>query len=130
MPTLGNGVGAIAHKVAEHASALVRLETELATLELRRKAASVGTGAALVAAAGIVGLFTCGFMLAALAAALGTFLPSWLALLFVALGLLMATATLGAVGVSRLRRGVPPVPEQAVEEAKLTAEALRGTRRD
>jgi hypothetical protein len=32
---------------------------------------------------------------------------------------------LGAIGVVLLRRGAPPVPEQAIAEARLTTEALR-----
>ncbi len=130
MPTPANGgVGSVIHEVAERASALARLEAELAILELRRKITSLGIGGALVLGAGILGLFAVGFLLATAAAGLAIFLDTWLALLMVAGGLLVLTAVAAAVGISTLKRGVPPIPERAVNEAKLTASALRGSDR-
>jgi hypothetical protein len=117
---------AAVHEVAERARALTRLEVELASLELRRKTAAVGAGAALIAAGGVFALFAVGFLLATAAAALATVLPTWSALIIVGGTLLIAAALLFAIGSSRLRRGVPPVPEQALEEAKLTGAALSG----
>jgi hypothetical protein len=52
-------------------------------------------------------------------------MPTWLALLVVTLFLLLLTAVLGLVGLNRIKHGTPPVPEQAIEEAKLTAEAIK-----
>jgi uncharacterized membrane protein YedE/YeeE len=119
-----SGLQAAVHEVAERARALTRLEVELAALELRRKAAAVGMGAALLVAAGVVALFAAGFLLAAAAAALATVLPTWAALLVVSGALVVVAGVLFAIGSARLRRGVPPLPEQALEEAKLTGAAL------
>jgi Putative Actinobacterial Holin-X, holin superfamily III len=129
MPTRGNGVGTAVHEVAEHASALARLEAELAALELRAKLRSLGVGGGLLTGAAVLGLFALGFLFATLAAGLATFVDLWLALLIVAVALLIAGAALATAGVSSLRRGVPPVPEGAVAEAKLTAKALKGNGR-
>jgi Putative Actinobacterial Holin-X, holin superfamily III len=129
MPIRGNGVGAAVHEIAERARALARLETELVALELRRKVVSLGVGAALLLVGAIVALFALGFLLATIAAALATFLPTWLALLLVTSTLALGAAALLVAGLSFLRRGVPPVPTQAVEEALLTGEALRGNGR-
>jgi hypothetical protein len=104
-----DSLGAAVQQVAERAKTLTRLEAELATIELRRKAAEVGAGAALATAAVVIALFAVGFFFAGIAAGLATFMPTWL--------------------VSVLRRGSPPVPEQAIEEAQLTAAALRGNGR-
>ena len=71
------------------------------------------------------GLFALGFGLAAGAAAIATALTTWLALLIVFGGLLLLAGLLAVVGLGRVRRGTPPVPEQAIEEAKLTTAALR-----
>ncbi len=120
------GVGSVIHEVAERASALARLEAELAMLELRRKLVSLGTGGALVLGAGILGLFAIGFLLATAAVALAIVLDTWLALLLVGAALLALTAVAAVVGISTLKRGVPPIPERAIREAKLTAEALKG----
>jgi hypothetical protein len=129
MPTPGAdngrpGVGAAAKEVAEHASALARLELELAGLEMRRKAGALGAGVGLAVAAGLVALYGVGFVLATVAAALATFLSTWLALLIVSVALLAVTGILAAVARSQLRRATPPVPEQAIAEAKRTAEAI------
>ena len=66
-----------------------------------------------------------GFLFATLAAGLATFLPWWLALLIVTLLLGLLVATLGLIGRSKIQKGSPPVPEQAIREAKLTGEAIR-----
>jgi Putative Actinobacterial Holin-X, holin superfamily III len=118
--------GAAAKRVAEHASALARLEVELAQLEVKRKAASLGSGAALAVGAGIVALFAFGFGMATLAAALAVVLDTWLALLIVFALLVLLAAVLGLVGRAQIRKGSPPVPEQAIEEARLTTEVLKG----
>jgi hypothetical protein len=116
--------GTAAKQVAEHASALARLELELATLELKRKAAALGIGAGLGIAAAVVGFFMTGFALATIAAALATFLDTWLALLIVTAFLLLLTGVLALLALRAVKRGTPPVPEQAIREAKLTTERL------
>jgi uncharacterized membrane protein YqjE len=119
------GLGALAKRVAEHASSLVRLELELAALEVKRKVTSLAVGIGLAVAAVIFGVFALGFLFATVAAALTTFLSTWLALLIVTLGLFVLTAVLGLVGVAKIKKGTPPVPEQAIHEAKLTTNALK-----
>jgi uncharacterized membrane protein YqjE len=128
MPTRAgdrDGVGSAARRVADHAKNLVGLELELAGLELRRKAISLGLGAVLVATAAIFGLFALGFLLATLAAALATALAVWLALLLVSVLLLVTVGALGLIGLRQIRSASPPVPEQAIAEARRTTEVLR-----
>ena len=119
------GVGKATKSVAEHASALVRLELELAALELKRKLISFAMGIGLVLGALLFLLYALGFGLAAAAAGIATAVPLWGALLIVAGGLFVLTMLLGAFGLMALKRGTPPVPEQAIREAKLTTEALK-----
>ena len=123
--TENRGVGEAAKHVADHAKALVGLELELASLELKRKLAALGLGIGLAIGAALFGLFALGFLLATAAAALALFLPTWLALLIVAVVLLLVAGILAALGLGRIKRGTPPVPEQAIREAKLTSEALK-----
>jgi putative superfamily III holin-X len=120
-----NGIAGAVNDVAEHARTLVRLEGELAALELKKKAASLGAGSAVVASGIVLGLFGFGFLLATIAAALATFLPTWLSLLIVGLVLALLAAVATALGIQELRRGAPPIPEKAIAEAKATGEALR-----
>lgn len=128
MPTRATesaGMGAAAKRVAEHASALARLELELAQLELKRKAAALGLGAGLGLAAGILALFALGFGLATAAAALALVLDTWLALLIVFGSLVVLVCLLALLALGRIRKGTPPVPEQAIHEARVTTETLR-----
>jgi protein-S-isoprenylcysteine O-methyltransferase Ste14 len=119
------GLGAAARLVSERASALVRLELQLAAAELKRKAAALGLGIALLVGAALFGVFALGFGLATIAAGLATTFSTWLALLIVTGALFALVAVLALLGLARVRKGTPPTPEQAIEEAKLTTEALK-----
>ena len=119
------GVGAAAKHVAEHASAIARLELELAKNELKRKVGALALGIALTLTAAVLALFMLGFAFATIAAAFETFLPTWLSLLIVTAGLLALAGTAGLIGIGLLRKGAPPLPEQAIHEARLTSERLR-----
>jgi putative superfamily III holin-X len=119
------GLGAAVKEVAERASSIVRLELELAAMELKRKIVSLGVGLALALAATIMLLFVLGFAFAAVAAALATAMSTWLALLITTAIIFGFALVLGVLGVAKIRKGSPPVPEQAIREAKLTTEALK-----
>jgi len=121
----GPGLGASVKQVAEHASALVRLELELASLELKRKVSALGLGIGLAAGAAVFGALAIGFLFATVAAALATFLPTWLSLLIVTVVLLAIVGVLGLLGLKSIGKGTPPVPKQAIHEAKVTSTALR-----
>jgi hypothetical protein len=120
------GVGAAAKHVAEHASSLVRLELRLALLEIKKKVAALGLGLALLLGAAIFAFFLLAFTLATITALIALALPVWAALLIMTGVVLGAVATLGLVGLGAVKKGAPPVPEQAIREAKLTTEAIRG----
>jgi uncharacterized membrane protein YqjE len=119
------GLGPAAKSVAEHASALVRLEMELAQLELKRKVASLAKGIAFGLGAAVLLLFALGFGIGAAAAGIATQTSTWVALLIVTGGLLLLALVLGLLALQAVRKGTPPVPEQALREAKRTTEALR-----
>jgi hypothetical protein len=119
------GLGAAIANVREHATKLAGLELELATLELKQKLAALGAGVGLLVGAGVVGLYVLGFLLLTIAAALATTMSAWLALLIVTLFLLLVVVVLVLVGLRQVRKGSPPVPAQAIAEAKLTSEALK-----
>jgi membrane protein len=119
------GVGDAAKRVADHAKAIAGLEVELATLELKRKAGLLGVGAGMIAGAGVLGLYAVGFLLATVAAALAIVLDLWLALLLVGLGLVAIAGVLVLLGLRSIRAATPPVPEEAIVEAKLTTEAIK-----
>ena len=121
----GIGLSGATKRVADHARSIVRLELQLATAELKRKAAALGIGIALVAGAAMFALTALAFGLAAATAGIATALPVWASLLIMFGGLLLLATILGGVGGVLLKKGSKPVPEQAIEEARLTTEALR-----
>jgi membrane protein len=121
----GHGLSDAARQVADHATAIARLEVELARLELKRKAADLGAGIGLGAGAALLVFFGLGFLFAAVAAGLATVMPVWAALLVTAALLVLVAAVLGLLARSSIRRATPPVPEQAIREARLTGEALK-----
>jgi hypothetical protein len=118
-------IGDAAKLVAEKASSVVRLELALAAAELKRKLRALGLGIVLVAGAAVFVLFGLVLGLATIAAALATIFATWLALLIVTGGLFVFAGVLAVLGIGRIKKGTPPAPEQAIAEAKLTAEALR-----
>jgi hypothetical protein len=128
MPTRAGerpGLGAAAKAVSERISAIVRLEIQLAVSELKRKVVALGLGIGLLLGAAIFGLFMLGFLFATIAVALSIVLDTWAAML-ITTGILGAIAgTLAFLGITSLAKGTPPVPEQAITEAKLTTEALK-----
>jgi len=131
MPThVTNGqspsLGAAVKQVAEHTSSLVRLELELASLELKKKVATLGVGLSLAIGAAVFAVYALGFLFATAAAGLATAVSTWLALLIVTLVLFLVAAVLGLIGVRLIKKSTPPVPEQAIAEAKITSSALRG----
>jgi Putative Actinobacterial Holin-X, holin superfamily III len=73
----------------------------------------------------VFSLLMLGFAFAAVAAGFATFLPTWAALL-ITTGILAAlTGLLGLLALGRIQRGAPPVPEQAIQEARLTTNVLK-----
>ena len=119
------GLRAAVRRVAEHATAIGRLEAELAQLELKRKAASFGIAAGLALGAVLTGLLMVVFLFATLTAVLALFVATWLALLIMTLVFAMLTGALGLFAMRLFKKATPPLPEQAIHEAKLTRDAVR-----
>jgi uncharacterized membrane protein YqjE len=113
--------------VSENASTLVREEIELAKTEVSEKVGKILRGSVVGAAAGAFGFLALIMILHGIAWLLGEELFSgniW-AGYFVTAGIFLLLAALaGFVAFRAVRAGAPPVPEQAIEEAKLTKEML------
>jgi|SoiMethySBSTD1v2_1073268.scaffolds.fasta_scaffold1998388_2 putative superfamily III holin-X len=118
-------VGDAAKRVADHAKALAGLEVELAAAEMKRKAAALGVGLGLIAGGALLAVYAVGFLLATVAAALALALDLWLSLLIVGLVLALVTALLVWLGIRSVQKATPPLPEQAITEARLTQEAIK-----
>jgi hypothetical protein len=113
--------------VSESASILVREEIELAKAEVSQKVSKLVRGSAVGVAAGTFAFLALILILHGIAWLLGEELFSgniW-AGYFVTAGIFLLIAALaGFIAFRALKAGSPPVPEQAIEEAKLTKEML------
>ena len=116
-----------ARRVAEHATALARLEIRLAVQEVREKSRRFLVAGVLLAAAAGLALLTTAY--AGGIAGLALVVPVWEALLIAAGAVLLVATPLGVVGLVLVKLAVPPVPEQAIAEAKLTSEAIKNGNR-
>jgi H+/Cl- antiporter ClcA len=119
------GLRGAAKNVADRTRTLVRLEIELALSEIKRKLATIGIGIGLFVGAALFAFFAIAFTLATIAAGLATAVPWWLALLIVTIALFLLVVLLVLLGRAAIQRATPPLPEQAIEEAQLTVEALK-----
>ena len=98
-------VVAAAREVAERASAITRLELELAKLELKRKAGELGAGVGLAIGAAVLLVYAIAFLFAAAAAGIATALPWWGALLIVFGALVLIAVVLVLVAEASLQEG-------------------------
>ncbi|HKP19013.1 MAG TPA: phage holin family protein [Gaiellaceae bacterium] len=124
-----NGVTIAAKELVDRARSVVRLEIELALMEIKRKLIRVALGVGLGAAAALFALFAVGFLMAGAAAGIATALPVWAALLIVGGVLLLGALVLAMLGLRSIKAGTPPVPDEAIEEARLTTETIRANGR-
>jgi lysylphosphatidylglycerol synthetase-like protein (DUF2156 family) len=123
---------AAVQEVTERAQVLVREEIELAKAEITQKISSLARGAAIGAAAGV-------FVLGALILVLHGFaLLIWYAVPFgnnqtvfwgyfiLALILLIIAAIAGFIAMRAFKKGTPPKPEMAIEEAQRIKQTVQG----
>ena len=114
-----------ARQVQARFRSLALLNLELAKIEGKKKATALGIAAGLALLAAVLVVYGLGFVFAAAAAGLDEALPLWLALLVVAIVLLALAGIAGFVAVRFAKKAGPPVPTQAIDEAKRTVETVR-----
>jgi Putative Actinobacterial Holin-X, holin superfamily III len=119
----------IVSEVSDRISNLIREEVELAKVEVGRKATSLLKGAAAIAAGAVFGVFAIVIGLEALAWGLDAILVQgagdiWEGFLIV-FGVLAILAVLAfAIATRMLKRGAPPTPTMAIDEAKRIRETV------
>ena len=120
-------LGEIVADVTQKLQLLVREEIELAKAEVTTKAKKLGTGAGMAAGALVTLLFFSIFFFIGLAELLNDLFWDdypWLGYLVVALFFLILTIVLLLVGLRMIKKGSPPAPAMAIEEAKATKAVL------
>jgi protein-S-isoprenylcysteine O-methyltransferase Ste14 len=124
-------LGEIVGEVTSKASLLVKEEIELAKAEIAQKTKRLGIGAGLGAVAGAFLFFFLIFFLQMLAYGFADWfsLKNWVGFGMVCILLLIFAAILGLLALRFFKRGSPPVPQMAIDEAKKTRAAIEEARR-
>jgi uncharacterized membrane protein YqjE len=117
-PGSDRSVAELMRQLSEQTSMLVREEMELARAELTAKGKQAGLGIGMFGAAGIVALYAVGGLTAFLILVLSQGMKGWLAALIVTVVYAAVAGILALTGKTRLKRGVPPTPEQTVQTVK------------
>ncbi|UNO39871.1 phage holin family protein [Streptomyces sp. MST-110588] len=108
---------------------LVRDEMALARMEMTRKGKRFGLGGGLLGGAGAVAFLAAQTLVATAVLALALVLSPWAAGLVVAAALLVLAGTLALLGRQRIRRAVPPVPEETLRGVRRDIEEIKGRAR-
>ncbi|MDA0162743.1 phage holin family protein [Solirubrobacter ginsenosidimutans] len=113
-------------EVSEKASLLVREEIALAKAELTEKATGLAKGAAVGAAAGVFILTGLIYFLHFVALGIAELLGSgaWLGYLIVSGTLFLLGGLAGFLAARFFKKGSPPTPTMAIEEAQLIKQTL------
>jgi MFS family permease len=113
-------VGELVRQASEHVSTLVRAEVELAKAELSDTVKRGGIGGGLLAAAGVIGLFSVPFLFVVLAEVLVAIgLWRWMSYLIVWVLFLVVAGVLALIGRAQLKK--VRKPERTLETVKDTA---------
>jgi uncharacterized membrane protein YqjE len=116
-------LGQIVNEVSEKASLLVREEIELAKTEITSKISKLTKGAVVAAAAGVFAIFAITMLFHTLAwflVDLFDWNSVWPGFLAVTLGLFVLSGLSGFLALRLFKKGSPPTPDMAIEEARLT----------
>ncbi|HEX6781867.1 MAG TPA: phage holin family protein [Solirubrobacterales bacterium] len=113
-----HSTGELVKQLSEQTTTLVRKEIELARAELSAKGKVAGEGAGMFGGAAVIGLLALGVLTAMIVALLDKAMDFWVAALIVAVVYGAIAAVLAVSGRDRVKKGMPPAPEQTVETVK------------
>ena len=114
--------------VSERTSTLIREEIELAKAEVSDKVGKLLRGSVVGVAAGVFAFFALILIMEGFAWLLNeeVFENAWAGFFVEAAVFLLIAAAAGYFAYRSVRAGAPPVPEQAIEEAKLIKTTIEG----
>ncbi len=118
-------LGELVFDVSERTSILIREEIELAKAEVSEKVGKIARGSAVGVAAGTFAFLALILIMHGIAWVLNEELfdgKTWPGFFVEAAIFLLVAALAGSIAYRAVKAGAPPVPEQAIEEAKLTKE--------
>jgi hypothetical protein len=129
--TADKQLGSIVAEVTQKAQLLVQEEIALAKAEVSVKVGRIVKGIVAFAAAGFFLLMMLVFLLHMLSLGISEWfdLKVWVGYAATSLLLFLITAIAALLGVRMMKKGAPPTPEYAIEEAQKTRIVLEEARR-
>jgi len=113
-----HSTGELVKQLSEQTTTLVRKEIELAKAELSQKGKVAGEGAGMFGGAAVLGLLALGTLTTMILALLDKAMDLWVAALIVTVVYGAIAAVMALSGRDRVKKGMPPAPEQTVETVK------------
>jgi uncharacterized membrane protein YqjE len=130
--TAEKNLGEIVSEVSEKASLLVRQEIDLAKAEVTQKISKLTRGAAVGAAAGVFLVFGITMFFHTIAWLLDDLfnweLSIWAGFAIVTAALFLLAILSALLAMRLFKKGAPPTPDLAIEEAKRTREQFEAQR--
>jgi uncharacterized membrane protein YqjE len=120
-------LGELVFDVTEGVSGLVREEIQLAKAEVSEKASKIAKGAVVGISAGVFAFLALILVMEGIAWLLNEEVfdgKTWPGFFIEAAVFLLIAALAALIAYKAVKAGSPPIPEQAIEEAKLTKEML------
>jgi hypothetical protein len=127
-PTDERKLGELVFDVTEGVSGLVREEIQLAKAEVTEKAGKIAKGAVVGISAGVFGFLALILVMEGIAWLLNEEVfdgKTWPGFFIEAAVFLLVAALAALIAYKAVKAGSPPMPTQAIEEAKLTKEMLQ-----
>jgi hypothetical protein len=128
--TASKDLGEIVGNVSKQASLLVSEEIALAKAEVSDKVTKLGKGIAGFAIAGFLALLMLIFVFHTLSYGFADWfgVKTWVGYGMTTILLLVLTGLAGLFGLRMVKKGSPPTPQMAIEEAKKTQAAIKEAR--
>ncbi|MEO6826709.1 MAG: phage holin family protein [Microbacteriaceae bacterium] len=105
---------------------LAKAEVAQLKAELSQKATRAGIGIGLFVGAALFGFLALCVLIAAAILGIAVALPAWLAALIVGVALLLLAGILAMIGMSSLKKAMPPKPEKTLESIHQDLNAIKG----
>ncbi|MGG7105074.1 YhjD/YihY/BrkB family envelope integrity protein [Rhodococcus sp. 24CO] len=101
----------LVERLTEQISTLVRTEIAAGLDEVKNKGTRLGIGIGISGAGAVLALFGLATLIAAAVLGLATVVAPWLAALIVGVAVLLIGGVVAAVGATRSKKALPPVPQ-------------------
>jgi MFS family permease len=123
------GLIGLVRQLPGQVSRLIRDEIRAAQMELSEKLKAAGLGAGLLVGGAVLALFAFGALIAAAILGLAEVLAPWLSAFIVGVVLLLIAGVLALLGQRRLKKGIPPLPQDSIESVKADIRTVKGVNR-